>query len=566
MFFADSLSQKLKVSMDKYGLNQNDKCLFPYKIPKQKPIIIPGLKKNAPEFTHEQLKEMTKEDFLNKFTIKRLQNKWARKFPLNYEISNTKFGDEFKLKGVKEAKEYIKDLLDRDIFEKKNPKWNNSTKPDYIIKSKKLILKKALYDANHGYNNYLPSKKQKKLTRANSVGVHSYYNSYWNVSSKLEQKEKNELDKELLEKSFNNTQKYWLKNNYRRKNELEYPLSSEMKQIEEPKYFKIYKDPKALVEYNYEMMKKAKNDLWIEKEKIYKQEKENHPNFVEEKINYLVNKRMESKYKEKFENLKNNKNMNMTDINKNKKMKTHWKDRELIDRMKLIEELKDINWIHPDQTYNPEDQKREIFKELVCNKDKILKEQEKIKEEREIEKYHKMRIEELQSKKNGKNKISPLQYSKYPITKDIYEYNKKIKDNPKTINIYSNNDDDNTENINVEILDSNPNSDNLSKRKNDNYEKKLFLEAYKRIILEKENKKEKMKNRAMSCKITKKYFYDVKYIHPGIYRHFNYVIKLGKDKVKEEKFMAWSCCNNTDKKAIGCQRTLVRKEKNFGFP
>ena len=28
---------------------------------------------------------MTKEDFLNKFTIKRLQNKWARKFPLNYE-------------------------------------------------------------------------------------------------------------------------------------------------------------------------------------------------------------------------------------------------------------------------------------------------------------------------------------------------------------------------------------------------------------------------------------------------------------------------------------------------
>ena len=70
----------------------------------------------------------------------------------------------------------------------------------------------------------------------------------------------------------------------------------------------------------------------------------------------------------------------------------------------------------------------------------------------------------------------------------------------------------------------------------------------------------------MSCKITKKYFYDVKYIHPGIYRHFNYIIKLGKDKVKEEKFMAWSCCNNTDKKAIGCQRTLVRKEKNFGFP
>ena len=216
------------------------------------------------------------------------------------------------------------------------------------------------------------------------MGAHSYYNYYWNISSKLEQKEKNELDKELYEKSFNNTQKYWLKNNFRRKNELVYPLSSERKQIEEPKFFKIYKNPKALVEYNYEMMKKAKNDLWIEKEKIYKQEKKNHPNFVEEKINYLVNKRMESKYKEKFENLKNNKNLNITEINKNKKTKSFWKDRELIDKMKLIEEWKDINWVNPDKTFNPEEQKREIFKELVCNKDKILKEQEKIKEKREI--------------------------------------------------------------------------------------------------------------------------------------------------------------------------------------
>ena len=155
-----------------------------------------------------------------------------------------------------------------------------------------------------------------------------------------------------------------------------------------------------------------------------------------------------------------------------------------------------------------------------------------------------------------------MQYSKYPISKDIYEYNKKIKDNPNNINIYSNNGDNN-ENISIGIdLDSD--NDNLSKTKND--DKKLFLEAYKRIILEKENKKEKLKNRAMSCKITKRFFYDIKYIHPGIYRQFNYTIKLGKGKIKEEKFMAWSCCNNTDKKAIGCQKTFVRKEKNFGFP
>ena len=75
MFLADSLRQKIRTSIEKYGFNQEDDCLFPYKKPKQKPILLAGLKNNSPEFTHEQLKEMTKEDYLNKFTIKRLQNK-----------------------------------------------------------------------------------------------------------------------------------------------------------------------------------------------------------------------------------------------------------------------------------------------------------------------------------------------------------------------------------------------------------------------------------------------------------------------------------------------------------
>ena len=119
MFLADSLRQKIRTSIEKYGFNQEDDCLFPYKKPKQKPILLAGLKNNSPEFTHEQLKEMTKEDYLNKFTIKRLQNKWSRKFKLNYDISNSKFTDDYKFLGAKEAKKYIKDLLDRDIFGKK---------------------------------------------------------------------------------------------------------------------------------------------------------------------------------------------------------------------------------------------------------------------------------------------------------------------------------------------------------------------------------------------------------------------------------------------------------------
>ena len=358
------------------------------------------------------------------------------------------------------------------------------------------------------------------------MGVHSF-NSYWNVSIKLEEKEKNELNKELLEKSFNNTQKYWLKNNYRRKNELEYPLSSERKQLEKPKYFKIYKNPKNLVEYNYEVMQKAKNDLWLEKEKVLKEVKEKNPTYVKEKIDYLVNKKMEQKYKERFYNIKNKKNLNITE---NKKTSNLWKDKELIDKIKLIEQwknIKDIPCPILDKTFNPEEQKRLLFKDLFRNKEKIIKEQKKIKDEIQKENYIKIKLEELQSKKNGKNKISPLQYSKYPINREIYEYNQKInnnKDNPQIIVI---DNKDYSKNSNVNNIYNENGEDDLSKTKYENDEKKLFLEAYKRIMLQNDNKK-KFKNRPISCKITKRNKYNIIYIHPGIYRQFNYIVNFGK--------------------------------------
>ena len=559
MFFAETLNQRIKISIDKLRLNKNDDCLFPYKRPKPNPTLLAEFQNVLPEFTHEQLKEMTKEDYLNKFTIKKLEKKWDRKLRLNYDISNNKFPDDYKFKGVKEAKKYIKDLLDRDIFENKKPKWNNSTKPDNATKNTKLILKNALYEANHGINNYNFSKKNSKkyLARTNSADIHSM-NSYWNISNKFEEKEKNELNKELLEKSMNNTQRYWIKNDFNRKNELKYPLSSERKYIEEPKYFKIYKNPTTLVEYNYEMMKRAKKDLWHEKDKILKEEKKNNPNSSEEKINYLVEKRMSAKYKERLNILESKKNMNITDINKNRK--NHWKDRELIDKMKLLEEINHVKWFDQEKTYNPDQLKREILKKLVYNKDKILREQEKIKEEKKIEKYEKLKMEELESKRTGKINKSPLHYSKYPINKHMYELNKKLQNDSNSLTI------NNNVNISESIFDNLDFNNNNDITKKENINKKLFLEAYRRVLLS-SNKIENMKKkRTMSCKIMKRKLFDVKYIHPGIYKQFKYTTKLGKNKIKEEKFMAWSCCNNSNKKSKGCQKTIIQKEKNFGFP
>ena len=79
MFLADSLNQKLKLNIEKYGLNKNDDCLFPYKKPKSNPALLAELQNNPPEFTHIQLKEMSKDDYLNKFSLKRLEKKMGKK-------------------------------------------------------------------------------------------------------------------------------------------------------------------------------------------------------------------------------------------------------------------------------------------------------------------------------------------------------------------------------------------------------------------------------------------------------------------------------------------------------
>ena len=55
---------------------------------------------------------------------------------------------------------------------------------------------------------------------------------------------------------------------------------------------------------------------------------------------------------------------------------------------------------------------------------------------------------------------------------------------------------------------------------------------------------------------------EINYYHPGKFREFIYKIGVDIPK-KEEKFMAWSCCNNTDKNAKGCQRKKINKHKYY---
>ena len=543
MFLAESLNQKLKSTLEKYELNRTNNCLFPYTKPHQNPKVL-EIQRNYPEITREQLQDLTNEEFLNKFTVQKLHKKWQRRFPYNYGITTKKFSDDCTSKEAQKAKVYIKSLLDRDIFEVNIPRWNKSTKPDNNkLEKEKVPLKKTLFEVNHGFNNYLVTPLKDKFVEegTESRDVH-IFGEDWNVSSKLEKNEKKMLDTDLFIKSMNNTQKYWRNKNYYRMNEMELPISSERKQVEEPRYYKSYQSPRSLTIYNYEKMKRAKNDLWLEREKVLREETMKNLGSVPEKIQCIVEKRMLPKYKERFDILTGKKK----EIVIESKNKTHWKDDELMEKIELINNWKDTNWFRPNKTFNPEIKKREILKQLVPNKDKILREQERLREEKISENKRKMKHDLMEQKHQEikQKKINPILLSKYPINQSIFETTKN--------NYYS---DSEREQKGLATLYINKDKNNYKFEIDD---KKLFLDAYKKVLIKKDNS---VKRNKTTYNNENNKWIQFRYHHPGKYREFIYKTGGGDLPRKEETFMAWSCCNNVDKNSKGCQRVKINRHK-----
>jgi hypothetical protein len=543
MFLAESLNQKLKSTLEKYELNRTNNILFPYTKPRQNPKVL-EIQRINPEITREQLQEMTTDEFLNKFNLQKLHKKWNRKFLCNFATSTKKFSDECIPQKAKESKAFIKDLLDRDIFETKIPRWNNSIKPSYS-KNDKQPLKKTLFEVNHGFNNYLVVPlKEKNIEEGVESRDQHIFGDDWNVSNKLEKNEKKYMDTDLFIKSMNNTQKYWRTKNYLRMNEMEMPISSERKQVEEPRYYKHYQSPRSLTVYNYEKMKRAKNDLWLEREKVFKEEKQKNMGSAIEKINCLVEKRMEPKYQERFDVITGKKK----EIKKDKR-RNQWKDEDLMEKIDLVNNWKNTNWFQPNRTFNPDMKKREILKPLVLSKEKILKEQDRLKEEKIIESKRKIKHDIMEQKhKIIKDKnINPIKFSKYPINQITFEMTKN--------NLLTERDKGDSDYVTIHFKDPNKTQNfQFGSYKIDIDDKRLFLDAYKKVLI----KEEKIKNRNHR----NKKWIEYQYHHPGVFREFKY--KIRGEQPKEEKFMAWSCCNNTNKNAKGCQKIKIDKHKwNF---
>ena len=180
-------------------------------------------------------------------------------------------------------------------------------------------------------------------------------------------------------------------------------------------------------------MKKAKSLSQFEREKIKKEIIHENPglNFPE-KINALTDKRMYNIEREKYNEI-------IGKIDKKKlkeieleKEKFRWNDSDLINKMMLLNEIKDINWfkksISNKNKKSKIDFKKEFLKPLVEDGDEIHKEEENIKDKLLEEHKRRMKHELLLKNKFGRKIKEKNEFkSKYPLTET--QYKKEINKN-----------------------------------------------------------------------------------------------------------------------------------------
>lgn len=497
MFFAQALYKTIYSNYQTY-LNKNQECLFPYKSKHKNRSLLAEIKPENPHYTHIQLKKMSKQEYLKYFSKQNLLKKWDRKCKVNYRFKVHKFSNEFNDKTF-EAKKYIKNLVDKDIFEKKTPRWNNSTKPS-DNKSKAYIkehIKNIKYEADHCFKNKISKRKINDNYQQNII--HDDINNGWNVSSKLERKERNIKEKELYLKSMSNTQKYWLKN-INKFNNVGIKEKEIMNSTMGPKMIKLFEEKKH---------DPGDFDKYTSKQKYLKK-----------------NESCDCLFKKKSKDISN--------IIKYKKAQNQWKDKELSEKIKLIEDWSEQSICNMNNTYRVEELKKEMLKKLIYNKEEIKKTQEKIKQEN----HDKNRIKNKIDSQNNKS-ISSIYFSKYPLC----QKRKSIKEKSGILNEEQGKNDD---------------------------ENKIFIEACKKLILDEEIKNRNLK-RCSSSKNIKKNIGKIIYFHPGIYREFIFIINLddnvekNDNDIKEEKYTAWSCCNNMDKNSKGCEKKFIKFDTDNEF-
>lgn len=601
MFLANSLRDKLKRNYLENDADTFGKARYPYQPAPKDPRLLLSFKGGATgilspsqEYTTQQLQALDKKEWESKFTVGKLKKEWNTKVDIDFEPKHKKFSDDMMSPEVIESKRYVKELIDPDILELKQKKWNISSDVTTQLRPE---LKKTLFEVSHGLKDFkvVPLKEPKFEEGCSSRDLRIVDGKKWDISTKLEKIEKKELGDEILEKAIENSNYYWKSNEMNRLNGEPFPISEDRKKVEVIRYFKKYRTPYQQINDYEKTMKKVKELTALEKIDVEKMVKYKNPGTrYQEKIDALVFKEMYNRYKYKYNELTGNLSKEEIKKKQREENKFHWKDEDLINKIVAVNDLKDTNWFKPEYTNerlcrSQDKLKRELLKPLVIKGTEIHDEEDRLKEKAEDE-YKKQQKRELMLKlKRFPRRYNNTSFtSKYPITKEEYE---TIKESEL--------EDDNSNvmkakramfnSLGLERVDPGP----------------FFLEAYHKIAGEECEKLNKIYRK-------NKDNIEYEYSHPGTYREFDLDNKKDKldilqkeikkenqiekyensdkadEKTQEKSYEKsndrsieksndksenpleeiketqsskkfWSCCMNSDKNSKGCQRKVIKK-------
>ena len=130
MFLANSLKEKLKRTNLENDFDTANKAPFAFSEKKQDLRVLltfKGKERGLPplpneEFTTQKLKGLDEKEWENKFTLSRLRNEWKTKVEIDFENKFKKFPEEIVDKEVKYAKEYVKEFIDRCLYDILSPR------------------------------------------------------------------------------------------------------------------------------------------------------------------------------------------------------------------------------------------------------------------------------------------------------------------------------------------------------------------------------------------------------------------------------------------------------------
>ena len=589
MFLANSLKEKLKRNFIENEPEESTEAKFKYSPSQKDPRILLSFKDgnsifDATAFTTQQLQSLDKKEWENTFTVDKLKQKWKTKVNLNFEEKFKKFSDDSALPGVKESKQYIKNLIDPDILEMKQKNWNISVNAKEKIRPE---LKKTIFEVSNGLNDFqvVPIKERKIEEGVDSRNFLDIDGKTWNISNKVENRELKKKDNIFLKKSLENSIKYWKDNEDFRNSEAEFPISNEQKHVEIIRYFKKYRTPIQKTSDYINLMKKVKEMTILEREKAEKKMKYKYPGCEKyaEKINALIEKEMYNTYKNKYNELIGKIDKKELKKKQTEENKFKWKDEDLVNKIMAINKMAESGYLtnknmhtYNTRSFSQDKLLRNFLKPLVNKGNDILMEENTIKEkndnEQKLQKKREMLISRNRSTLQLFSNLPKLEKfeSKYPLTKEQYNNLKNIEQ----------------EKNNNEELNNETTLQNFSTTKNHTFQKNksaaylselstktgcdpYFLEAYTKVA---EDEAEKLKN---IYKKNRECFTYV-YIHPGTYREFTFPEKIdvgrdndigdGRRVLKKETKYYWSCCMNSDKNSKGCQKKTVKNFQWSYFP